>query len=140
MKLKRNRKKIHTYNGVKKKRGWRAKQFFIVRITDITEDGFWLHNEGGHFYIARKQYPWFLDATDKEIRDVRKMIDMTARNEEDIRDCLYWKTLDIDIAMSCIKHPDTLRVYSVYVRREQRPDLFARSAYANETSQKVKVG
>jgi hypothetical protein len=127
LKLKRNFKKSMTINGIKKLRGWRAKQFFNVKVTDITADGFWIHNEGDSFYISRKKYPWFLDATDKEIRDVHKIMDMTALHEKDIRDCLEWTTLDMDIAMTHIRHPETLKVYGVYVRGEQRPDLFARS-------------
>ena len=109
------------WSGMKKMRGWRAKQFFTVRISRITEDGFWIHNEGRDFYVSRKQYPWFIDATDKEIRDVTKLYRAWADNGDN---GLYWETLDFGISMKHFYHPDTLQVYNVYVRSEQREDLY----------------
>ena len=109
-------------SGMKKMRGWRAKQFLIVTVSHITADGFWLHNEGTSFYISRKHYPWFIGATDKEIRDVCKLHspDMNALYDTG----LYWDTLDFGLPMCRFYRPDTLQVYGVYVRNEQREDLY----------------
>jgi len=112
------------YNGTKKRRGWRDKQFFVVKITQVTEDGFWLHNEGMDFYIRRKQFPWFLGATEKEIRDVRKMLDWPQKGSTARRGLLWWETLQISVPMACLKYPETLKVYTVYVRKETRDDLY----------------
>ena len=106
---------------LKKLRGWKAKQFFTVRISKITKEGFWLHNEGQNFYISRKQYPWFLDATDEEIRDVWKIHDAIDNGR---RNHLQWNMLEIDILMEHLKHPELLTVHNVYVRKEQREDLY----------------
>jgi len=107
--------------GMKKMRGWRAKRFFTVKISQITEEGFWIHNEGRDFYVCRKQYPWFLTATDKEIRDVDKIYDGT---EDGSSNGFYWNTLDFGLVMKYFYHPETLKVYNVYVRGEQREDLY----------------
>jgi len=116
----------YIYNGRKKQRGWRIKQFFTVKISNITKDGFWLHNEGTDFYICRGQFPWFLDATEKEIRDVHKVLDLPRKGRADQTDFLYWDTLQIAVAMKHLRNPETLKVHTVYVRRETRDDLYER--------------
>jgi hypothetical protein len=106
----------------KKLRGWRAKQFYTVKITQITENGFLLYNEGEDFYIRRKQFPWFIGASDKEIRDVSKCY---APNKDGSNDNhLCWGALDFDLLMKHVRYPETLRVYNVYVRQEDREDLY----------------
>ena len=124
--MKHQKKRIRKFRE-KKERGWREKRFFAVRISQITEDGFCLHNNGKDFYVARKKYPWFLDATEKEIRDVRKVRDLIG---DDHGDMFVWDSLDIELSTSVFEFPDKLNVYGVYVRKTQRPDLFARSDYA----------
>ena len=125
--MKRQKKRIRKFRE-KKERGWREKRFFAMKISQITEDGFWLHNDGKDFYVARKMYPWFLDATEKEIRDVRKVRDLIG---DDHGDMFVWDSLDIELETRVFEFPDRLNVYGVYVRKEQRPDLFARSVYAD---------
>jgi hypothetical protein len=109
-------------SGMKKMRGWRAKQFLTVKISQITEDGFWLHNEGKDFYILRKQFPWFIDASDKEIINILKI--HTPNMDPGYDNKLYWETLEFGLSMEYFYHPETLRVYNVYVRREDREDLY----------------
>lgn len=112
----------------KKLRGWRNKQYHLVKISHITEDGFWIHNEGQDFYISRKKYPWFIDATEKEIRDMWKV----SWKEPPRNPVLWWEQLDIFVPMKWIKSPETLPQFTgVYVRKQDRPDLHARSDYAN---------
>ena len=111
----------------KKLRGWRNKQYHLVRISQITEDGFWLHNEGQDFYISRKKYPWFLDATEKEIRDMRKVSWKKPPRDP----TLWWEQLDFGIPMEWVSAPETLPQFTgVYVRGQDRPDLHARSDHA----------
>ena len=46
----------------------------IVSVSQITEDGFWLHTYKGDHYVSREKFHWFKGATDAEIRDVRVLL------------------------------------------------------------------
>ena len=126
----------------KKLRGWRNKQYHLDKISRITEDGFWICNEGQDFYISRKKYPWFLDATEKEIRDMWK-VSYIERKKPPQNSTLWWEQLDFGIPMRWVRNPKTLPAFTgVYVRGQDRPDLHARSVYGgyhenDETKTKV---
>ena len=62
-----------------------------------------------------------MNATEKEIRNVRKV-----RNSigDDHGDMFVWDLLDIELEISIFEFPETLNVYNVYVRGEQREDLY----------------
>ena len=111
---------------VKKLRGWRKKQFTTVKISKITNEGFSFHNEGQEFYISKKSYPWFLDATEQEIRDIVKV--QAPDKPYDAEAVYRWNLLDINIPTEWIKNPETMPKFTgVYVRKQDRPDLFERS-------------
>jgi len=129
-----NPPKVRRYRD-KKQRGWRWKRFFAIKISQITETGFLLHNDGRDYYVSRKKYPWFLDATDNEIRDVRKVRDMIG---DDHGDMFVWDSLDIELETKKFDYPDSFQVYGVYVRGQNRPDLFAKSDYVGDAGSGVK--
>jgi hypothetical protein len=106
--------------GLKKMRGWKNKHFFTVKISQITEEGFWIRNEGKSFYICRKQYPWFIGATDREIRNVDKRRSL---HEDSMFNDMYWNLLDMRILMLHLYRPETMKLYGVYVRGEMRQEL-----------------
>ena len=60
---------------------------FMVKVSDITEQGFWMDTYRGRFYISREKNPVFQNATDSELQDVRLF------PSED-GDFLYWNALD----------------------------------------------
>ena len=90
----------------------------VARISEITAEGFRLHAPIGEYYISRKKYPWFRDATDEEIRDVT----FSPEAGEGHVNMLFWNTLGIDFDEKSIKNPELNR--SILVRCTKRPDLF----------------
>jgi len=115
-------REVRNKHRVKKLRGWLNKQFCIVKISCITDDGFCIQNEGKDFYISREQYPWFLDASEQEIRDVVKICRMG--HQRDPAAVLSWELLDFVLPMEHVKYPDTLKVFGVYIRKQDREDLY----------------
>jgi len=92
----------------------------VVRVSDITAEGFWVHVCEKVYHITRERYPWFRAATDEEIYDVSfsSVIDGHHQN------MLFWHTLGIDFDSESIEHPEL--IYHVNrVRCVPRPDLFA---------------
>jgi len=114
----------------KKERGWRNKQFFAIQISQITKDGFWLHNNEHSFYVSRKRYPWFLDATNNEIMNVRKVRDLTG---DDHGDMFVWDSLDIELPIHNFIRQEIIQIHSVYVRGIHREDLYAQYLQGVET-------
>lgn len=90
--------------GWKKPRGKKAKKRVafhykciayqkLVCVSDITEKGFWLHTPRKDYYLSRKNFKWFQNATDEEIRNVTVYLDV----DDYHGDGLSWSLLDLDI-------------------------------------------
>jgi len=92
----------------------------IVRISEITTEGFWVHTHNNDYYLTRKRYPWFKDATDEEIRDV---VFILAEDNDDHGDMLLWRTIGIDFDMESIVRPELI-YNAILVRCVKRRDLF----------------
>ncbi|MDR0327082.1 MAG: DUF4160 domain-containing protein [Planctomycetaceae bacterium] len=76
-----------------------------VSATEITMDGFWIHSPKKDYYISRKEFTWFVTATEEEIRDV-VIYPYSYDNDTDHGDHLRWKSLDIDLGTHTIEHPE----------------------------------
>jgi hypothetical protein len=70
---------------------------FVVTVSQITKDGFWLHAYNKDYYISRSGFPWLQNATDVEIQDVTLM----PSNDSYHGDILYWESLNKDISTNC---------------------------------------
>ena len=46
-----------------------------VNVSEITENGFWLHIPDKDYYVSYKEFPWFRIVTEEEIQDVVIYID-----------------------------------------------------------------
>jgi len=66
-----------------------------VVITNIERDGFWLLTAEGEYFISFEDYPAFHNATVAQIH-----------NFTSSDDHFYWPTLDIDIELDALKHPE----------------------------------
>lgn len=86
-----------------------------VTVTDLTKRGFRIHFKDKQFYMSFKNYPWFADATEEEIRDV--VLEFEYR--------VHWEALDVDFEIDQLEHPRR-KYYEPfrYVRGEPRLDLF----------------
>ena len=107
----------------KKIRGRRNKAKRNVKVSDITADGFWIETYKEKYYISRKDFPWFLDATDEEILDVSICLD-----DPDHGDILICgaSNLNVDLFTKDIADPSWVRNrknQNIIVRGVKRPDL-----------------
>ena len=69
--------------------------------------------------MSRQEFPWFRDATDKEIRNVGITLDF----DEWYGDMLCWLKLDLTIGTNSFENTDWIKSRKIYVRGVHRPDL-----------------
>ena len=67
-----------------------------VEVTNVSLHGFWLFLDGRELYVAFKLFPWFQDASIRELTSVKRPS----------RTHLYWSALDVDLAVESIEHPE----------------------------------
>ena len=106
-------------------RGWKNKERSMVKVSEITKDGFRLRTYNRDYYVSREKYPWFKDATHREIQDV-KLFPCTLCPCEPDEPCdrLRWHLLDVDLGIHSFEYPELFTVPLVFVRGVPRPDLF----------------
>ena len=65
-------------------------------VTNISRHGFWLLLGDEELLLPFEQFPWFRSATVEQITHV----------EQPSPDHLYWPSLDVDLAVASIRHPE----------------------------------
>jgi hypothetical protein len=68
----------------------------MVEVTNISIHGFWLLLPSGEVFLPFDQFPWFREAT---IRQVQNIVLERA-------DHLRWPDLDVDLELDSILHPE----------------------------------
>jgi Protein of unknown function (DUF2442) len=68
----------------------------VVEVANVTSSGFWLLVEDRERFLPFKDFPWFRDATIAELTHVL----LPSPHH------LYWPTLDIDLAVESLDHPE----------------------------------
>jgi Protein of unknown function (DUF2442) len=68
----------------------------VVEVANVTPSGFWLLVEDRERFLSFKDFPWFRDATIAELTHVL----LPSPHH------LYWPTLDIDLAVESLDHPE----------------------------------
>lgn len=74
----------------------RGKSTLAVEVSNVSPDGFWLLVDGDERFMSFEDFPWFRDATIREITSV----------ERPSPHHLRWPGLDIDLALESIEHPE----------------------------------
>ena len=67
-----------------------------VEVTNVSPHGFWLFVDDQELFVPFKDFPWFKDAS---IRQISRVELPSAHH-------LYWPDLDIDLAVDSLTHPE----------------------------------
>ena len=67
-----------------------------VEVTNISAHGIWLLAHNNELFLSYDEFPWFKDQPVKSIIDV----------EEQSPNHFYWPTIDVDLTVEMIEHPD----------------------------------
>lgn len=73
-----------------------------VEVTNVSPHGLWLLLDDREFFLAFTYFPWFAQAT---IRDLTQVERPSAHH-------LYWPNLDVDLAVEAIEHPEAFPLVS----------------------------
>ena len=80
-----------------------------VEVTNISTHGFWLFLGDRELFVSFKEFPWFREASVREIANVQ-----LPRAHH-----LYWPELDVDLAVESIEHPEKYPLVSRAPARER---------------------
>src|SRR5438093_6954116 len=67
-----------------------------AEVTNVTPHGFWLFIDDRELFVSFQEFPWFREASVREITNVQ----LPGPHH------LYWPDLDIDLAVESIEHPE----------------------------------
>jgi uncharacterized protein DUF2442 len=67
-----------------------------VEVTNVSPHGFWLFVAERELFVPFKEFPWFREASVREITNVQ----LPSPHH------LYWPDLDIDLAVESLEHPE----------------------------------
>ncbi len=73
-----------------------------AEVTHISRHGFWLLLGDEELLLPFEHFPWFKAATVEQISNV----------ERPSPNHLYWPSLDVDLAVESIRHPETFPLIS----------------------------
>ena len=67
-----------------------------TEVTNVTPHGFWLFVDDRELFVPFNEFPWFREASVREITNVQ----LPSPHH------LYWPDLDVDLAVESIEHPE----------------------------------
>jgi hypothetical protein len=73
-----------------------------VEVTNVSPHGFWLFLGEQEWFVSFKDFPWFKDAS---IRQISRVELPSAHH-------LYWPDLDVDVAVDSLRHPERFPLIS----------------------------
>ena len=74
----------------------------VHEVTNIDSRGLWLYVDGREHYMSYEQFPWFAEATVKQITNVERQHGTH----------FHWPDLDVDLTLDMIDYPEKYpRVY-----------------------------
>jgi hypothetical protein len=89
-----------------------------AEVTNISPHGFWLFIGERELFVPFTQFPWFREASVREITNV----ELPSPHH------LYWPELDIDLAVDSIEHPEKYPLVSQVHPRRLRQTAVRRSS------------
>ena len=98
----------------------RGKLTADVEVTNVTSNGFWVLLDERELFVAYEQFPWFQDATIREITSV----------ERPSVHHLYWPILDVDLAVESLEHPTRFPLVSRRAANKRSPRRVAATSKA----------
>jgi hypothetical protein len=90
----------------------------LAEVTNVSPHGFWLFIGERELFVPFKLFPWFLEASVREIANVQ----LPSSHH------LYWPDLDIDLAVDSIEHPEKYPLVSQVKPRRLKPRAVRRSS------------
>ena len=87
-----------------------------VEVTNVSPHGFWLFVGERELFVPFKEFPWFMEASVREITNVQ----LPSPHH------LYWPDLDIDLAVESIEHPAQYPLVSQAQPKKRLPPAKAR--------------
>jgi len=79
-----------------------GKNILDTEITHISSHGIWLFTENQEFFMSYDDFPWFQNATLKDILFV----------EQPSLGHFYWPNLDVDLSIEIIQNPQRFPLMS----------------------------
>jgi Protein of unknown function (DUF2442) len=80
----------------------RGKDTSAVEVSNVSNHGFWLLLGAEELFVAFSDFPWFRDATIRQICTV----------ELQSPQHLFWPELDVDLSVDSIRHPEQFPLVS----------------------------
>lgn len=74
----------------------RGRSTSLVEVTNVSAHGFWLFVGEHELFVSFEGFPWFRDASIRQITHV----ELPSPHH------LYWPDLDIDLAVDSLTHPE----------------------------------
>jgi len=92
------------------KSGERGTNTSKVEVTNVSTNGIWLLIDQREFLLKYADFPWFKDAT---IRQISKVERPSAHH-------LRWPELDVDLAVDSLENPKAYPLVSTVKRNKRR--------------------
>mgnify|MGYP001791863630 CR=1 FL=1 len=80
----------------------RGKRILVAEVTNVSGHGFWLMLGTEEKFVSFQTFPWFRDASIRQITDV----------EWPSVGHLYWPELDIDLSVESLDYPERFPLVS----------------------------
>lgn len=89
-----------------------------VEVSNVSPHGFWLFVGDREMFVSFENFPWFQDASVRQITNVQ----LPSPHH------LYWPELDIDLAVESIEHPEKYPLVSQVQPNKRLPPTAPRKA------------
>lgn len=96
----------------------RGKSISTAEISNVSPDGFWLLVDDRELFVPFRDFPWFRDATIRQISSVERPSPQHLR----------WPDLDIDLTLESIEHPKRFPLVSCVRPKRSSPRPTGRPA------------
>ena len=97
-----------------------AQNWGLSEVTNISPTGFWLLMDDREVFVSFEHFPWFADAT------VRQIVNVTRPAKHH----LHWPSMDVDLAVDSLDSPERFpmvsRVAPAKLRRVSEPTSTSR--------------